>query len=250
MERRDSIAVNDILTSVVYHFVTSILTSDKYMVEFTAVRKMSIAKIVDLVLVAITNKTQALTVKDCCDILSGQYDDNFNTSTCIVYHTKKTQRSAGGKYHKHCGKSLQDFAVCNTCRNIPEGIKMLEQINANRFEAISYRQAKTKLRIIFAKSKIKQYKIDHFYTKGKLFVKADYMGDHNIYYSPELYIHIRRELIGDVYKNITVGEQRGVGPPALISYKTIVTLKDLDITVDINTLSAKCLELVNMRSCI
>ena len=98
----------------------------------------------------------------------------------------------------------------------------MEQVRLNRFDSIAYRNSKTKSRIVFAKAKIKQYNIEHIYINKKLFIKPDYGTVVDMYYSPELRVYIRRTLVGDTYKNITMGEKHEDGCIREMTYKTLL----------------------------
>jgi hypothetical protein len=248
----------DILSAVVYNLVDRVLNSSEGMRQFSKEKNINTASVTKLVLSDITNTRKSLTIKDCCDILSNKYDDNFNPSRCVVYNTGKTRYKADANYHKHCGN--KDI-VCGICTTTTEGQKVLDQIQSGTFNADEYRKRKTKLRITFAKTKLKNKKVDHFYlpSRGtrkcellskKLFIKADFICEHSIYYCSELNLYVTRKYVGEHYKNITLGELNEEGSIKKLSYETLLSLKGLDVTVDCETLSKKCLKVLEMSAII
>lgn len=236
----------DILSSVVFHLVSKIIDSTPYMQEFIEERDTNAREITRKVLTHITDSTKNLTLRDCCEILCGKYDDNFNQNKCVVYCSGKTRYKSSSKFHKHCGNDKEDDYVCKVCSETTEGQNISQLMQSNSFNQDKYRKEKRKIRESLAKLKLKNMKVDHFYVSSKLFVLCDLLLPEHVYFSYNLNLYVSRKYVNDEYKVITVGELSKEGKIRKVSYSTLLALKDIDIMVDVDTLSKKCCKILEL----
>lgn len=178
-----------------------------------------------------------LSTKECIDVLSGKYCDRFNPSMCVVYHMGKTIVS-GTRNNVHCGRPSQNENVCSLCINTTEGRNVSNKMRCGVFNAADYRKAKTTARINLAKNRLRNSCVDHYYVNGKLFVCEE----GNMYYSPELDLCVRKTAVDTACKSITVGSGRE--GKVKLSYTALLKLKGIGVTVDVDSLSPECMEIV------
>ena len=246
----NSLPHSDLLSSVVYHLLHNVINSSQHMWQFVAESGLDTSTLSNMVLRKMTDTSKTFSVKDCCDVLFGIYDDNFNEFKCMVYHSGKSRYQLDCNYQKHCGNKLTGSnAVCVACMETSEGKKVQDQIKRGVFDPTLYHNKKTKLRQSYAKNKLRAHGIEHFFVSKKLFVKSDLLRIDGVYYSCELNVYVTQRQVGDTLKTITLGEMSPTGQIKKISYNTLVGLKKVDVTVDIDTLSKKCLKHLEL-SCV
>lgn len=229
-----------LLNKMVIATLRKALGSEKDTQDLLHTLGMTEDSVASMVIDAMRPSRGTLTTQDCIDVLSGTYCDRFNPSMCVVYYSGKTQ-IRGVRSNSHCGRPVRGRNVCCLCANTPEGINVSNKMQSGCFDAAEYRKVKTTSRYNLAKSRLRASGVNHYYVDGKLFVGQG----NDTYYCRELNLCVKRRLVDNVYKTITVG--LGQEGEEQICYSMLMLLKDISITVNIDSINPQCLEIIKKK---
>jgi hypothetical protein len=228
------------------------LLRDKCLAAFCESKQITAEKLIELMMTKrIQAKHSELSIEQYQAMMSDEHDEHWNDdgNHCLVYLGNRKNLSAE-EVHTYCHRA-SDGIVCNKHICIPEYEKWAEDYIAGFIDLKKYRAKNTKIRLTYARTKLKPTNdVPLFMQVGKdkkAFINYTHIT--GCKYCKELGLVVKQTRInGNSNKYITLGiDRKNNGKISKLKLTDLRALKDVLVTVDIATVENKAIKYVNKK---